>query len=480
MSNKINRSRIISSLIWKLLERGGTQGIQFIVQIILARLLLPEDFGIIVLVMVFIAIANVLVQSGFNTALIQKKEVDDLDYSSVFYLNVLISSILYILLFFSAPLIEEFFEEPLLTPVLRVIGITMFISIFVSIQNAVIARNMQFKKLFVSSLGAVIVSAIVGISMAFAGFGVWALVAQQITNQFIVMFVLFLTVKWRPRLQFSLVRLKVLFSFGWKLLVSALLDTIYTNSYSLSIGKLFDSTSLGYYNRGEQFPMLIVGNINGSIQSVMLPALSAHQNDKKRVKEMVRRAIVTSSFFIFPMMVGIAVIAEPLVELLLTEKWLPTVPFIQILSFSYMFYPIHTANLQALNAIGRSDLFLKLEIVKKFLGLTILAISIPFGIYAMAWGVLVGSIISSFINAYPNLKQLNYGYYEQIKDVFPSLFIAIIMGLGIYPIQWLQVPSIVALSIQIIIGVFIYWMLAKIFKLESYSYLINIINSRKR
>lgn len=467
-------------MVWRMLERLGTQGVFFLVQLILARLLLPEEFGIVILVMVFIAIANVLVQSGFNTALIQKKEVDDLDYSSVFYLNALISSILYIILFFSAPIIGEFFEEPLLSPVLRVIGITLFISIFVSIQNVVIARNMQFKKLFVSSLGAVIVSAIVGISMAFAGFGVWAIVAQQITNQFIVMFVLFVTVKWRPRLQFSLVRLKVLFSFGWKILMSSLLDTIYTHSYSLSIGKIFDSTSLGYYNRGEQIPMLIVGNINGSIQSVMLPALSAHQDDKKRVKEMVRRAIVTSSFLIFPMMIGIAVIAEPLVELLLTEKWLPAVPFIQILSFSYMLYPIHTANLQALNAIGRSDLFLKLEIIKKFVGLNILAISIPFGIHAMAWGVLIGSIISSFINAYPNLKQLNYGYYEQIKDVFPSFLIAIIMGLSIYPIHWIEVPSIVALSLQIITGAFVYWMLAKIFKLESYSYLMNILKFRKR
>ncbi|MEK5079746.1 lipopolysaccharide biosynthesis protein [Solibacillus sp. FSL W7-1436] len=478
MSYEINRTRIISSLIWKLLERGGTQGIQFVVQIILARLLLPEEFGIIVLVVVFIAVANVLVQSGFNTALIQKKEVDEIDYSSVFYFNVLISVILYGILFVSAPKIAIFFNEPILDSVLRVLGITLFINIFVSMQNVMISRNLQFKKLFISSLGAVIMSAIVGISMAIAGYGVWALVGQQIMNQLMVMFILFVTVKWRPKLHFSMTRLKKLYSFGWKLLIASLIDVMYINSRNLIIGKIFSSASLGIYNRGEQFPQLIISNINGSIQSVMLPAFSAFQDDRKRVKEMMRRAIVTSSFFIFPMMVGLAVIAEPLVRLLLTEKWLLAVPFIQIFSFSYMLYPIHTVNLQALNAIGRSDLFLKLEIIKKSIGVIILVISIQFGIYAMAWGMLIGAVISSFINASPNTKQLNYGYIEQLKDILPSFTVAMFMGSIIYSLKWLDLPENIILGLQIIIGVFVYIILAKLFKLESYSYLLGIIKSR--
>lgn len=345
-------------------------------------------------------------------------------------------------------------------------------------QNVMISRNLQFKKLFISSLGAVIMSAIVGISMAIAGYGVWALVGQQIMNQLMVMFILFVTVKWRPKLHFSMTRLKKLYSFGWKLLIASLIDVMYINSRNLIIGKIFSSASLGIYNRGEQFPQLIISNINGSIQSVMLPAFSAFQDDRKRVKEMMRRAIVTSSFFIFPMMVGLAVIAEPLVRLLLTEKWLLAVPFIQIFSFSYMLYPIHTVNLQALNAIGRSDLFLKLEIIKKSIGVIILVISIQFGIYAMAWGMLIGAVISSFINASPNTKQLNYGYIEQLKDILPSFTVAMFMGSIIYSLKWLDLPENIILGLQIIIGVFVYIILAKLFKLESYSYLLGIIKSR--
>ncbi len=484
MGTQINKSTVLFSLFWKLMERGGTQGIQFIVQIVLARLLLPEDFGSITIVLIFIQLANVFIQSGFNTALIQKKDADEVDFSSVFYLSLFVAGLLYVVLFFTSQFIADFYRLPQLAQILRVLSITLFFGAFNSIQNAYVARNMIFKKLFFSSLGAIIVSGTVGITAAYLGWGVWALVAQQLINQLAVTLILWFTVKWRPKLLFSIEKVKVLFSFGWKLLVSSLINTLYIDIRSLIIGKIYPPAMLGYYDRGKLFPKIIVSNIDGSIQSVMLPALASQQDDKKRVKAMMRRAIMTSSFIMFPMMVGLAVVAEPVVKIILTDKWLPAVPFLQIFCASNSLHPIHTANLQAINALGRSDVFLKLEIIKKIIGLIILGISIPFGIYAMAWGVLLSGIISTFINAYPNLKLLNYSYIEQWKDIMPSLGISLVMGAVVYTLNLLNIAVWQILILQIFVGVVIYIVLAKMLNIESYAYLIKtineIINRRRR
>lgn len=468
---QVTKSKVLHSLFWKIMERGGTQGIQFIVTIVLARLLLPEEFGLIVLVTIFIAFARVFVQSGFNTALIQKKNVDEVDFSSVFYLSIFIASFLYLFLFFSAPFISSFFEEPDLVSVLRVLSLTLFFGAFNSIQIAVISRSLNFKLLFYSSIGAILVSGTIGIVMAHNDFGVWALVTQQITNQFFVTLILWFTVKWRPKLIFSMSKLKSLFTFGWKLLVSGLINTFFTNIQSLFIGKLFSPEILGFYNRGEQFPNLIVSNIDGSIQSVMLPTLSSHQDNTRRVKAIVRRSIVTSTFLIFPMMTGLAAIAEPFIRIVLTEKWLPAVPFLQIFCASYALWPMHTANLQAINALGRSDVFLKLEVIKRVIGIIILVICIPFGVYAMALGVFISSILSTFINAYPNSKLINYGFLEQWKDIIPSLLLSIVMGILVYSINWFRIPETQTIIVQVLVGVILYGGLAKVFKLDSYTYL---------
>lgn len=473
---KSNRE-ITYNLFWKLLERFGTQGLQFIIQIILARLLFPSDYGILALVVIFITIASVFVQSGLSTSLIQKKVVDQVDYSSVLYVSLGIAGALYCLLYVSAPLIGVFYDNEYLVLVLRVLALTLFPGAFNSIQNAIVSRTMQFKRLFYSSVGAGIVSGVVGISLAYHDFGIWALVWQQLTNQICITLILWFTVKWRPTLQFSFERVKILFSFGWKLLVSSLIDTTYRDLRSLIIGKVYSPSMLGYYNRGQQFPQLIISNINGSIQSVMLPALAAQQDYTERVKSMMRRSIVTSSFIVFPLMVGLAVVAKPLVLLLLTEKWLPSVPFLQIFCFSYALWPIHTANLQAINAMGRSDIFLKLEIIKKILGIAILAISLPFGVYYLALGQVVSGIISSFINAYPNKKLLNYGYGEQIKDILPSLFLSSIMGVVVYLLLYLGLSPLFTMIVQILVGVVIYVGLAYLFKLECFTYLVQTIFS---
>ena len=475
MGNEIGKTKIITSLLWKFIERIGTQGIQFIVMIILARFLLPEDFGLIVVVTIFISIATVITQSGFNTALIQAKKIDGIDLSSVFYLNLFIATILYITLFFLSPYIASFFEQPQLTLVLRILSISLFFGAFNSIQHTIIARGMQFKKLFVSSLSGTILSGIIGITMAYSNLGIWALVMQQLLFHFIMTVTLWYTVKWRPQLSFSMERLGRLFSFGWKLLLSSLIDTIYSNIKNLIIGKQFSTSTLGFYNRGEQFPSVIVNNINGSILAVIFPALSSQQDNVKRMKEMMRRAIVTSSFIVFPMMIGLAVIAEPLVKVLLTEKWLPAVPFLQIFCAIYALWPIHTANLQAINALGRSDIFLKLEIIKKLLGILILIITISHGVYAIAIGSIVSGIISSFLNAYPNIILLNYSIKEQFSDLCPSLLISLIMGGVIYTIHWLDLPDIMTIFVQVFFGVILYIGLAKLFRLECYTYLFMTI-----
>lgn len=470
------KRKVINSLFWKLMERGGVQGIQFLVQIILARILSPNDYGIISLITIFIALANVFIQSGFNTALIQKKNVKEEDFSSVLYISLGVAIILYIVLFFVSQFIADFYKIEELKSVLRVLSIILFFGAFNSIQNAIIARTMQFKKLFIVSVFSILISGVVGIALAYSGFGVWALVSQQITNQVSITFILWFTLKWRPRLTFSINRIGDLFSYGWKLLVSSLIDTLYMNLRGLIVGKVYTSNMLAFYNRGEQFPQLIVNNINGSIQSVMLPTLSAEQDNKKRIKELVRRSIETSSFLIFPLMIGLAAVGEPLIKILLTDKWLPCVPFMQIFCLTYALWPIHTSNLQAISALGRSDIYLKLEVIKKIVGITILIISMFYGVYTIALGGLIAGIISSFINAYPNLKLLNYGYKEQIKDVFPSLVLSLIMGLIVYSILFLNLSPYLTLGIQVFTGAIVYVFLAKLFKLECYEYLLSTIN----
>lgn len=474
------KSSVITSLIWKFLERIGTQGVQFIVAIVLARLLSPADFGLIALVTVFVTIANVFVQSGLNTALIQKKNADNLDFSTVFYSCLALAVLLYLGLFFGAPIIAQFYNNQVeLIPVIRVLGLMLPLGALNAIQEAYVARNMMFKKLFYRSIGAIIPAGIIGVVCAYLGFGIWSLVAQQLSNAFLICVIMWFTVKWRPSLSFSFERWKGLFSFGWKLLCSALLDTFYRNIRDLVIGKLFTPADLGFYNRGDQFPKIIIANINSSIQSVLLPSLSTVQDDRARLKSLARRSIKTSSFLILPMMTGLAAVAKPLTLVVLGEKWLPAVPFIQICCFSYAFWPIHTTNLSAINAVGRSDVFLKLEIIKKCYGLAVLALAIwlfrsPVGI---AMSAAITAPLGSFVNAYPNKKLLNYGFIEQMKDFVPSFLLSLAMGGAVFfggdfLTEYLNLAPVLLLIVSVIAGFLLYLGLAKVLHFECLDYLI--------
>ena len=467
-------------MIWKFLERGGTQIVQFVLSIILARMLLPSDYGIIALLMVFIQIANVFIQSGFTSALVQKRDADDLDFASVFYFSLFVAFILYAIIFFCAPLIAAFYKMDLLTRVVRVLAITLFFGALNSVQSAVVAKTMQFKRLFFSSLGAVLGSGAIGIFLAFRGAGVWSLVVQQLSNIVLVSLILFYTVRWRPGFMFSANRLFSLFSYGWKVLCSGLIDTIYNNIYNLSIGKIYDSKILGVYSRGQQFPLVLVSNLDGAIQGVMLPTISSHQNDIVAVKRITRRSITTSTFFVFPCIFGLIAVANPLVSVLLTPKWLDCVPFLQLACIAYALWPIHTTNLTAIAALGRSDIFLKLEIVKKAIAIVIFLVSIPFGIYAMMYGQIISGVLSAFVNAYPNKKLLDYSYSEQIKDIIPSFFLSCFMAIIVYCINFIELADVFTLILQILVGIVVYFSCALFFRLEVYSYLLSSMKERKK
>lgn len=473
MKNK----KIFSNFIWRFAERCGAQGVSFIVSIVLARLLVPEDYGTISLVTVFTTILQVFVDSGLGTALIQKKDADDLDFSSVFYFNLGMCLILYLGIFFTAPFIAGFYKDPMLVPVIRILSLTIVVSGLRGIQQSYISRNMLFKRFFFSTLGGTIVSAIIGIVMAYMGYGVWALVAQQLSNVTVGTIILWVTVQWRPKLMFSWIRLKNLLSFGWKLLASSLIDTVYNNLRNLIIGKLYSSSDLAYYNQGDKFPKVIVTNINTSIDSVLLPTMSNVQEDHGRVKSMTRRSSKTSTYIMAPLMMGLAFCAEPIVKLVLTEKWLPCVPYMQVFCITYMFYPIHTANLNAIKAMGRSDLFLKLEIAKKTIGLILLLSTMWFGVMAMACSLLVSTLTSMIINSWPNRKLLNYSFKEQMIDIIPGIAIAVVMGALISLIRLFNLPTVVTLILQVLLGALIYIGLSVILKLESFEYLWGMVKS---
>lgn len=476
----MSSTNVITNFFWRFLERCGAQGVTFIVSIVLARLLDPTVYGTVALVTIFTTIMQVFVDSGMGNALIQKKDADDLDFSSVFYFNMAMCSVLYLIMFFAAPLIASFYRMPELTAIVRVLSFVVVISGVKNVQQAYVSRHLMFKRFFFSTLGGTIGAAVIGIAMAYLGFGVWALVVQMLFNAAVDTTILWITVKWRPKKMFSFQRLKSLFSYGWKLLASSLIDTVYNDLRQLIIGKKYSSGDLAYYNQGKKFPQLIVTNINTSIDSVLLPTMSKAQDDMAAVRSMTRRAIKTSTFLMMPAMIGLAVCAEPLVQLILTEKWLPCVLFLRIFCITYAFYPIHTANLNAIKAMGRSDLFLKLEIIKKTVGIIAILITMWISVQAMAYSFLVTTILNQIINSWPNKKLLNYSYLEQVKDMMPQILLSLGMGAAIYAVSFLHLSASLTLLIQIPLGVLVYWSGSKIFHVESYTYIIEMVKNFKK
>ncbi len=475
-----NGKKITKGLFWKVLERFGVTGTQFVLQIILARLLGAELYGTLSTMIIFTTIANVFIQTGFSSALVQNKEIREDDYSSVWWVSLGITCVMYAAIFFSAPFISVYFDMPDIVWPLRILALMLFPGALNSVQLAKVNREMDFRKVFFSNVGALLFSGILGIVMALNGMGLWALVAQSISKVVVACIVMRFTVKLKLRFVCDLKRIKVLLSFGWKLLLSSLIDTVYQELRSFVIAKKYDGGTLGYYNRGKHFPQFIIHAVNSAVQSVMLPALSSEQDDRTRMRTLMRTSIRTSAYVIFPMMAGLAAVATPMVTVLLGEKWLPCVPYLQVYCFTLAFNPIQSCNLQAINAAGKSGIFLILELIKKSYGIAALVIALVYfdSPLAIALTGTITTMISWVVNAFPNKKLLGYSYFGQIVDVLPSLVLSLIMGVAVFAVSLLKMPAILVLLLQIATGIVVYGLLSVIFRPAPYQLLMGVVRNK--
>ena len=464
----------LNSFLWKLAERTSAQVVSLVVSIVLARVLMPSDFGVVAMVMIFITLANVLVESGFSSALIQKKDADIVDFSTVFFFSLFFSLILYIVLFFCAPFISSFYGKgyEILTPVLRVLGLQIMIYAVNSVQQAYVSKKMMFKKFFWATLVGTLISGAVGLSMAWLGCGVWSIVGQQLTMTTVNTLTLYAITRKRPQMIFSFERLRGLFSFGASVLGTNLLITVYQELRALIIGKVYSSQDLAYFDRGRQFPSLAVNNINASISAVLFPKIALEQDDISKVRSTVRNSIRMSSFVMFPILLGMAAMAEPLVRLLLTDKWLPCVPILQLMCIVNLFQPIYSANSQALKAIGKSNTLLKIEILKKVIELVTLLMVMRISVMAIVVNMVVMAALFVFAYAYPNKSYIGYSFANQFGDIMKPFSLALAMAIVMYGVNYINISSFLIIIIQAIIGVVIYAFLTKRFMRDEYQFVI--------
>ncbi|HJC25122.1 MAG TPA: lipopolysaccharide biosynthesis protein [Candidatus Eisenbergiella merdavium] len=465
------KKTVLSNMLWRLAERCGAQGVSFVVSLILARILLPEAYGVVSLITVFTSILNLFIDSGFKNALIQKKDADQLDFSTVFYFNIAMGVLLYGMMFAVSPFIAAFYDRPYMVPYIRVMSLTLVFGGINGVQQAIVARRMQFKRFFYATLTGTLFSAAVGIAMAYMQMGVWALIAQRLINQAIDTVFLWFTVRWRPSLRFSGKRLRPMFDYGSKLLLSAFANTIMENLTGLIVGKVYTAELLAYYDKGRNIPNLVVQNLQAAVQSVLFPVIAEKQDQREQVKKILRKSIMTSTYCIFPCMTGIAVCAEPLVRVLYTEKWIAMVPYLRLWCFCFAFYLWHTANLQVIQALGRSDIFLRIEVLKQFLSLAGILLAARFGVLAMLAAACIVAVLSLYINAAPNVRLAGYGFWEQLKDVLPVIGLNLLMGIAVYLIGAVPMPDIVRLAVQISTGVAVYAGGSCLLKLEIFRYL---------
>lgn len=473
------KGRVFSGLIWTFGEQFSSQAISFILSVVLARLLMPEEYGTITMTLVFINIANVFVTNGFGEALIQKKNATEDDFSTIFFCSISVAIILYFLLFIAAPHIASFYQDTDLTAVLRVLAFKLPIAGISTVQRAYVQKHMQFKKFFFSTLGGTLFSGLLGIIMAYNGCGVWALVAQYMASSCIATIVMFFTVAWKPKLIFRKESAIELFKYAWKLTAASLINTIYNELRSLIIGRKYSTTDLAYYNRGNHIPSLAITNINSSISTVMFPAMAQTNDDQQKLKSISRRSMTVTAYIIFPIMAGLIGIGKPLVKLLLTEKWIPCVPYLYMACLYWSCQPVQTTNWQIIKAVGRSDLALRLEIYKKIIGFTLIFISMPFGVKAMAASNVLFAVISMMINILPNEKLIGYTFWEQFTDLAPSFLSSIIMCVAVLGIGYLPLPDILLIFLQVITGIILYLICSLVFKIDSFYYVINILRNMK-
>lgn len=470
--------KIVSGVIWKFGERVIAQGVSFFVSLILARILLPEDYGAVAVVTVFIEIANILLSSGLNVALIQKKDITQEEISTVFYCNLLLSLLLYVIMYAAAPYIANRYQLEILIPVLRVFALRLPIAAFQSIQCAIVSRNLEFKKFFLSTIGGTLCSAVVGIVMAVKGYGVWALVWQYLTNTIIDTLILAITVRWRPTMQFSMSAARPLISYGWKIMITDFIGTVFNNLSSMIIGVRYTTTDLAYYTKGKQLPYLLRNNIYTTLISVLFPAMAKVSDNYDAMKQMASRSIQVLSYIIYPFMVGMMVIANNLVVLLFTEKWILMVPFIRIVCLECLISIIPTITLQTLKASGYSDVVLRLEFIKKPILLASIFIAMEFDVFAIALTLPVNTSIELVIDGYACRKNIGYNISEQIKPSVSALMLSVVMGLTVKMVEFFELSILQTFICQVGIGVIVYVGLSVIFKVDAFIIIYKIIKEK--
>ncbi len=474
------RSKVFSGVVWTVLERFSASGVSFVVSIVLARVLMPDDYGLVAMVMIFITLADVFINSGFNTALIQKKDADELDFSTVFWCSMVVSILIYMILFLSAPLVGDFYDQAALVLLLRVFALRVPLAVPNSIQHAYVSRNMIFKKFFFSTLLSTLASGGVGIGMALAGFGPYALIGQYFTKTVFDTVVLAFIVDWRPRFIFSWKRARGLMGYGSAVLLADLSGQFFDQLRGLIIGRFYTSADLAYYNRGQQFPQFVSGNVSAAVMTVLFPALANESDDTARVRAMTRRAMKIMAFVFIPLMIGLACVAEPLIDVLLTSKWEGCVFFLQVLSISNALGVCSSVSLQSLKAIGKGGVLVKLEFVKKPVYILLLAAGVMISVEAVAVTMLMYGLYGTIINMRELSRHTGYRIADQARDVVPETCMAIAMGLVVYAVNFLPVLSLVKLVIQIVVGIAVCVAIARCTHMESWEYAVAILSKRRK
>lgn len=473
------KQKTLSGFIYKFAERGASQGVNFIVQILLARILMPEEFGTIALLTVLMTVLDVFVTYGFGNSLVVNKKSDDLDFSTCFFFGLFLAFLLYGIVYICSPFISQYFYgHDELDLLVKVMALRMPIAAVNSVQHAYVQKKMQFRLFFYATLVGTLISGVVGITMAYTGFGVWALAAQYLSNSLFNTITLWIASEWRPKWMFSFQRLKAIYDYGWKILAVGLVDTIFGQIRSLIIAKQYSKADLAYYNRGVNFPGFGMKLIEPTISSVLFPALSNCNDNREMMKAITQRVIKTSTFLVCGIMCLLAAISKPLVMVLLTEKWEGCVIFLQIGCAAYMLRPLQIINNSIIRASGRSALLLKLDLLKKGIGIILLLLMMPYGVEAIAWSYVALNVISTFINIYPNKDILKYGYMEQFRDLGSNMIVGILMGVIVWSLTLLPMSDYIILPMQLVVGFIIYILLSKLLKIESYSYIMKLANEQ--
>lgn len=467
-------TKATGGFIWKFLEKFVATGVQFVLGIVLALLISPEEYGVVGELTIFIQICDVIILQGLTSALIQKKNADQTDFSSVFFANLVVSAVLYLILFVSAPFIAKFFHEPILKDMMPVLALVVVVGALGAVPNAVLSRELDFKKSFFRNMSNYGTQSIVGISCALWGFGAWAVVWSKLAGTLVGVIVLMITVGWKPSKTFSMARIKGLFNYGSKVLVTNLLNTIFNNFQALIVGRFFSSGDVGYYQRGQQMPAAVMTAVDGSLSEVLFPTLSNVQDQKERLKSMMRRSMKTSMYIVFPFLLGLVATAKPVISVLLREKWLPCVPFMQLSCILCMFWPLN-ARIQALNAMGKSNVTMKLSIISKTLTVILIVLCIRFGIYAMLLSSIIASAITFWITSYCVNKYIGYSIPEVLKDIAVPLSMAAAMAVIVYCVKFLGLSDLLTLLIQVPLGVALYLAASKLFRVDSLDYIIAMV-----